>query len=103
MDYKAGQTVVKSGMLITPPIISAIASLNKRSMCNKKPTVSLISTGNEIIMPGEKLKEGQIYDSNSFAISSAIRNSELILKCIRSFQIINQMLRNYIKIVIKVT
>ena len=76
MDYKAGQTVVRSGMLITPPIIGAIASfgINEVSVI-KKPTVSLISTGNEIIMPGEKLKEGQIYDSNSFAISSAIRNS----------------------------
>ena len=76
MDYKAGQTVVKSGMLITPPIIGAIASFGINEVyVIKKPTVSLISTGNEIIMPGEKLKEGQIYDSNSFAISSAIRNS----------------------------
>lgn len=76
MDYKAGQNVVKSGMLITPPIIGAIASFGIDEVpVIKKPTVSLISTGNEIIMPGEKLKEGQIYDSNSFAISSAIRNS----------------------------
>ena len=76
MDYKAGQTVVKSGMLITPPIIGAIASFGIDEVpVIKKPTVSLISTGNEIIMPGQKLKEGQIYDSNSFAISSAIRNS----------------------------
>jgi len=76
LDYKAGQTVVKSGMLITPPIIGAIASFGIDEVpVIKKPTVSLISTGNEIIMPGQKLKEGQIYDSNSFAISSAIRNS----------------------------
>ena len=76
MDYKSGQTVVKSGMLITPPIIGAIASFGIDEVpVIKKPTVSLISTGNEIIMPGQKLKEGQIYDSNSFAISSAIRNS----------------------------
>ena len=76
MDYKAGQTVVESGMLITPPIIGAIASFGiDEVMVIKKPTVSLISTGNEIVMPGEKLKEGQIFDSNSFAISSAIKNS----------------------------
>ena len=76
MDYKIGQTVVESGMKINPPIIGAIASfgINKVKVV-RKPLVSLISTGNEIVLPGEKLKDGQIYDSNSFAISSAIKNS----------------------------
>ena len=41
----------------------------------RKPLVSVISTGNELVMPGDKLKEGQIFDSNSFAISAAIKNS----------------------------
>ena len=75
-DYKFGETVVENGMLIDPAIIGAIASfgINEVNVI-RKPIVSLISTGNELVMPGEKLNEGQIYDSNSFAISAAINSS----------------------------
>ena len=75
-DYKLGETVVEGGMLIDPPIVGAIASfgINEVNVI-RKPMVSVISTGNELVMPGDQLKEGQIYDSNSFAISAAIKNS----------------------------
>jgi molybdopterin molybdotransferase len=38
----------------------------------KKPDVRIISTGNELIPPGEPKSEGQIYESNSFALQSAL-------------------------------
>ncbi len=75
-DYRFGETVVEDGMLIDPPIIGAIASFGINEVdVIRKPLVSLVSTGNELAMPGEELKEGQIFDSNSFAISAAIKNS----------------------------
>ncbi len=39
----------------------------------KKPKVAVISTGNEIIPPGEELKPGKIYDINGRAITDAVR------------------------------
>ncbi|WP_297510882.1 gephyrin-like molybdotransferase Glp [Thermococcus sp.] len=39
----------------------------------RKPKVAVISTGNEIVLPGEELKPGQIYDINGRAITDAVR------------------------------
>ncbi len=39
----------------------------------KKPRVAVISTGNEVILPGKELKYGQIYDINGRAIADAVR------------------------------
>ena len=37
-----------------------------------KPRIAILSTGNEIIEPGEPLKPGQIYDINRFTLASII-------------------------------
>ncbi|WP_457741589.1 molybdenum cofactor synthesis domain-containing protein [Thermococcus sp.] len=39
----------------------------------RKPRVAIISTGNELVLPGENLRSGQIYDINGRAIADAIR------------------------------
>ncbi len=39
----------------------------------RKPRVAVISTGNELVLPGEELKPGQIYDINGRAITDAVR------------------------------
>ena len=39
----------------------------------RKPKVAVISTGNELVLPGEELKPGQIYDINGRAIADAVR------------------------------
>jgi molybdopterin molybdotransferase len=40
----------------------------------EKPRVALLITGNELIPLGNKLKPGQIYDSNYYTLSSSLRN-----------------------------
>ncbi|ASJ04977.1 molybdenum cofactor synthesis domain-containing protein [Thermococcus barossii] len=39
----------------------------------KRPRVAVISTGNELVLPGGELKPGQIYDINGRAIADAVR------------------------------
>ncbi|WP_297536494.1 gephyrin-like molybdotransferase Glp [Thermococcus sp.] len=39
----------------------------------RKPKVAVISTGNELVLPGEELRPGQIYDINGRAIADAAR------------------------------
>ncbi len=39
----------------------------------RKPRVAVISTGSELVLPGEELKPGRIYDINGRAITDAIR------------------------------
>ena len=76
LDYKKGSLVLKAGSLLTPPSLGVIASFGISNVpVIRKPIISVISTGNEVVMPGYDRKPGQIYDSNSFTISSAIKEA----------------------------
>ena len=68
-----GQQVFESGHCITPATVGLIGSLGYSTVSVfEKPEIRLISTGNELIPPGQSLQPGQIYESNSFAIASAL-------------------------------
>ena len=70
-DIKAGQTILRAGSVINPSRIGALAAagiLDARVFA--KPRVAIVSTGNEIVEPGQPLKPGQIYDINKLTLSS---------------------------------
>ncbi|MDH5791590.1 MAG: molybdopterin molybdotransferase MoeA, partial [Candidatus Bathyarchaeota archaeon] len=72
-DIKRGDTVVGSGEVLTPAKIGALAALNIRELVAlEKPLVAIFSTGSEIRPLGEELQPGQIYDVNSYTLSSVI-------------------------------
>ncbi len=72
-DVKKGDLVIKSGTLITPPIIGVLASLGYSSVkVYKKPSVAVITTGNELVDIGEKIEETKIVDSNYYQISAML-------------------------------
>ena len=73
-EFRKGQTVIQKDTLITPPVIGLLANLGVASAwAYRKPKVTLISTGNELIAPGKPLKSGQIYDSNTYAMAAALK------------------------------
>ena len=75
-DYKKEEKVLTKGEYLDPSSIGVLASFGKDSvLVSRKPEISILSTGNEIVSPGNLKKEGQIYDSNSFTIASAIRSA----------------------------
>jgi molybdopterin molybdotransferase len=41
----------------------------------KTPLVAILSTGDELASPGELLKPGQIYDSNSYTLAAAVQEA----------------------------
>ena len=42
------------------------------SRSSRKPTVAILSTGNEIVEPGQPLAPGQIYDINRFTLAAVV-------------------------------
>lgn len=73
-EFKKGTKVLKAGTQITPPVLGLIASLGYgKCLVFKKPKVTVIVTGSELIRPGEKLKPGKIYESNSYSISACLK------------------------------
>lgn len=74
-EIKKGDAVIKRGTLINPPVIGFLSVMGISEVkVIRKPSVELIVTGDEIVKPGNTLKPGQIYDSNSLSIFSALKN-----------------------------
>jgi molybdopterin molybdotransferase len=72
-DIVVGQTVIARGDVLNPSRIGALAALGVSEVdVFAKPTVAILSTGNEIADPGVELKPGQIYDINKFTLSTII-------------------------------
>lgn len=72
-DIMAGELVLRKGTKLTHREIGVLAACGLRKIkVYEKPKVAVISTGNELVEPGEELANGKIYDTNSFAICSAI-------------------------------
>ncbi|MFN1834473.1 gephyrin-like molybdotransferase Glp [Balneola sp. MJW-20] len=74
-ELSEGQLVFEAGHRINPPSAGLIASLGfDKIAVYKKPTVTIIATGDELIDPGQERKEGQIYDSNSKVLSMVLHD-----------------------------
>lgn len=72
-DIMAGELIVRAGTRLTHREIGVMAACGiSRVKVYKKPIVAVISTGNELVNPGERLGEAKIYDVNSYTISSAV-------------------------------
>jgi molybdenum cofactor synthesis domain-containing protein len=75
-DLKAGQLVLKAGTKLSAAELGLIATVNRpRFQVVRRPRIAIISTGDEIVEPGEVAAYGQIYDSNRFSLVSAVRNA----------------------------
>jgi len=66
--------VVRRGDLLNPSRVGALAAIGFADVeVFARPRVALLSTGNEIVGPGQPLGPGEIYDINRFTLSAVIR------------------------------
>ncbi|MPY49161.1 molybdotransferase-like divisome protein Glp [Streptomyces acidicola] len=78
-DVKAGDRALAAGTILGPPQIGLLAAIGRAMVrVRPRPRVVVLSTGSELVQPGEKLDPGQIYDSNSFALTAAARDAGAI-------------------------
>jgi len=70
-DILAGDRVVSAGDLLTPSRVGALAAIGRRDVeVYAKPRVAILSTGNEVVEPGQALAPGQIFDVNRFTLAA---------------------------------
>jgi len=75
-DISAGETVVRSGTVLTSRETGVLAAVGIAEVkVFRRPRVAIISTGNELIAPGEPMRPARIYDSNSRIIADAVREA----------------------------
>jgi molybdopterin molybdotransferase len=72
-DMTVGQTVLPAGTALNPTRVGALAAVGLAEVdVYAKPVVAVVSTGNEIVQPGEALQPGHIYDINRFTLSAVV-------------------------------
>ncbi|MBT2398684.1 gephyrin-like molybdotransferase Glp [Streptomyces sp. ISL-100] len=78
-DVQAGDLALEAGTVVGPPQIGLLAAIGRATVkVRPRPRVVVLSTGSELVQPGEQLAAGQIYDSNSFALTAAARDAGAI-------------------------
>jgi len=72
-EIRAGERALAKLSFLSPAAIGFLAGLGiKELTVYPKPSVSIIVTGNELQKPGDPLQYGQVYESNSFALTAAL-------------------------------
>lgn len=72
-EAPAGHLIAQRGVTLTPPHLAALASCGLEAIeVQIRPSVAILSTGSEVVTPGQPLQFGQIFNSNATALSSAL-------------------------------
>lgn len=73
-DLDSGQRALKKGTVLQPAAIGLLAALGYFSVsCVRRPRVAIMSTGDELVVPGFPLRPGKIYDCNSYMVAALAR------------------------------
>ncbi len=72
-DVRAGSVVLAAGRVLRPQELGVAASLGfPQILVRQRPRVAVLSTGDEVVEPGDARKPGQIFDSNRFSLHGLV-------------------------------
>jgi molybdopterin molybdotransferase len=73
LDFRAGSVGLAAGKRLTARDIGLAAAMNRPWLkLRRRPRVAILSTGDELVNPGESPGPGQIVSSNAFALAAFI-------------------------------
>ena len=76
LDFAAGDVLLKAPRRLTPRDIGLAAAMNRPWLfVHRRPRVAILSTGDEIVMPGDPIGPHQIVSSNALALSAFVTAS----------------------------
>ncbi len=72
-DIALGETVLRAGTLLSSREIGVLAAVGLAEVeVWRKPRVAILSTGDELIAPGQKMRPGAVFDSNGAILTAAV-------------------------------
>jgi putative molybdopterin biosynthesis protein len=73
-DITAGETVLRRGEILTSRDTGVLAAIGVAAVdVWRRPIVAILSTGDEIIAPGQPMQPARVYDSNAQVLADAVR------------------------------
>ena len=77
-EIQAGELALPQGALLTPAAIGFLAGMGIHAVpVYPAPAITIIVTGNELTSPGTPLQYGQVYESNSYTLRTALQQMQV--------------------------
>ena len=74
LDFASGDTPLNAGRTLTTRDVALAAAMNHPWLSvHRKPRVAILSTGDELVMPGEPVGRNQIVSSSGIAVAALVR------------------------------
>jgi molybdopterin molybdotransferase len=75
-DVRKGDVILSAGVRLGPGQLGLLAAVGRdRVTVRPRPRVVIISTGSELVEPGQPAAPGQIHDANSYILTTAAREA----------------------------
>src|ERR1700686_2887775 len=73
LDFAEGEVLLRAGKRLTPRDVGLAAAMNRPWLfVHRRPRVGILSTGDEIVMPGDPIGPNQIVSSNALALHAFV-------------------------------
>ena len=72
-DLRRGEVYLKKGQRLTEAAVGIAAAMGYATVpVAKRPRIGILATGDELAEPGEPFREGQVYNSNAYALAALV-------------------------------
>lgn len=72
-DLRRGEVYLTKGQRLTEAAVGVAAAMGyARVPVTKRPRVGILATGDEVVEPGEPIRDGQVYNSNAYALAALV-------------------------------
>ncbi|MGB9936247.1 MAG: gephyrin-like molybdotransferase Glp [Methanobacterium sp.] len=100
-DFEKDYLILKTPQLLRPQDVGIITSAgHSKVKVFKKPKIGIITTGNELVMPGIPLKDAQIINSNYFTLKSLVESTLAVpelIHCKDDAEIVKKQIKKFIE------
>lgn len=75
-DLRAGEIYLHAGQRLSPAAVGVAAAMGYAELpVVRRPRIGIMATGDEVLEPGQPIRDGQVYNSNSYSVAGLARQA----------------------------